>query len=118
MAGTTVWTAGQVLSAASLNGNFDKLPYAYAAGTGATTTGALGTADGTTVTINITYPASRFTVAPIVQAWTTNNRYTVSIGTNTAGSAVATVRNVSAASGTDATLYWTAVQMTSGTAAG
>jgi hypothetical protein len=116
MAGTTVWTAGQVLSAAALNGNFDKLPYAYAAGTGVTTTGALA-ADATT-TININYPSSRFAVAPIVQAWTTNNRYTVSIGTNTAGSAVATVRNVSASSGTDATLYWTAVQMTSGTAAG
>ena len=116
MAGTTVWTAGQVLSAASLNGNFDKLPYAYAAGTGATTTGAL--AADATATINITYPASRFSVAPIVQAWTTSNRYVVSIGTNTAGSAVATVRNVSAVSGSDSTLFWTAVQMTAGTAAG
>lgn len=116
MAGTTVFTAGAVLSAAALNGNFDKLPYAYAAGTGATTTGSLA-ADATT-TINITYPASRFNVAPIVQAWTSNNRYVVSVGTNTAGSAIATVRNVSAATGTDATLFWTAVQMTAGTAAG
>jgi hypothetical protein len=116
MAGTTVFSAGAVLSAAALNGNFDKLPYAYAAGIGATTTGTV--AADATATINITYPTSRFSVAPIVQAWTTSNRYIVSIGTNTAGSAVATVRNVSAASGSDSTLYWTAVQMTAGTAAG
>jgi hypothetical protein len=116
MAGKNTWTAGQVLSASTLNDNFNQLPYAFAAGTATATTGALA-ADATT-TINITYPSSRFAVAPIVQAWTTNNRYTVSIGTNTAGSAVATVRNVSASSGTDATLYWTAVQMTAGTAAG
>jgi hypothetical protein len=116
MAGTKVWSAGEVLGASDLNGNFAKLPYAYAAGTGATTTTALA-ADATT-TINITYPTSRFSVAPIVQAWTTSNRYIVSIGTNAAGSAVATVRNVSAASGSDSTLYWTAVQMTAGTAAG
>jgi hypothetical protein len=90
--------------------------YAQAAGTGDSTTTALG--PDTTSTINITYPASRFSVAPIVQAWTTSNRYVVSVGTNTAGSAVATVRNVSAASGSDSTLYWTAVQMASGTAAG
>jgi hypothetical protein len=116
MAGTTVFTSGQVLSASALNGNFSKLPYAYAAGEGATTTTALA-ADATS-TVNITYPTSRFSVAPIVHAWTNSNRYVVSIGTNTAGSAIATVRNVSAASGSDSTLYWTAVQMTSGTAAG
>ncbi len=116
MAGTKVFTAGEVLSATDLNGNFAKLPYAYAAGTGVTTTGAL--AADATATININYPSSRFVVAPIVQAWTTSNRYVVSVGTNTAGSAIATVRNVSAASGSDSTLFWTAVQMTAGTAAG
>ena len=110
------WAIGDVLTASDLNSNFTKLPYATAAGTGDSTTTALA-ADATS-TINITYPASRFSVAPIVQAWTTSNRYVVSIGTNTAGSAIATIRNVSAASGSDSTLYWTAVQMTSGTAAG
>jgi hypothetical protein len=116
MAGTTVWSAGQVLSAAALNGNFDKLPYAMAAGTANSTTGAL--AAGSAATVNVTYPTSRFSVAPIIQAWSASNRYIVSATTNTAGSAVLSVRNVSDAAGSDATVYWTAVQMTSGTAAG
>jgi hypothetical protein len=47
-----------------------------------------------------------------------SNRYICSVGTNTAGSAIVTVRNVSAATGSDATVYWSAVQMTSTTAAG
>jgi hypothetical protein len=117
MTATTVFTAGQVLSASALNGNFDKLPYAYSAGTGVSTVAAL--AAGSASTVNITYPASRFSQPPIVFAWTDNNRYVCSIGTNTVGSAIATVRNISdgAASGVSI-LYWTAVQMTSGTAAG
>jgi hypothetical protein len=90
--------------------------YAQAAGTGATTTGVL--TSQTSTTVNITYPTSRFTVAPIVSVWTSSPRYVATVGTNTAGSAVATVFNVSGASGTDATVYWSAVQMTSGTAAG
>jgi len=117
MTATTVFTAGQVLSAAALNGNFDKLPYAFSAGTGGTTIAALS-AD-TTTTINITYPTSRFSQPPIVFAWSDNNRYVCSIGTNTTGSAIATVRNVSAAAATGAsTLYWTAVQMGTASAAG
>ena len=90
--------------------------YAQAAGTGDTTTTALA-ADGTN-TVQITYPSNRFTVAPIVQAWTNSNRYVCSVGTNAAGSATVTVRNVSAATGSDATVYYQAVQMSSGTAAG
>lgn len=119
MAGTTVWTAGQVLSAAALNGNFDKLPYAFAAGTATSTTGSIGTADASsTVTVNVTFPTSRFSVAPLVNAWTGNPRYVAVATTIAAGSATITVRNVSAATGTDATVYYQAVQMTAGTAAG
>lgn len=91
-------------------------PYAQAAGTGDSTTTVLA-ADGTS-TVNITYPTGRFSIAPIVQAWTNSNRYICSIGTNAAGSATVTVRNVSAATGSDATVYYQAVQMSSGTAAG
>ena len=116
MSATKIWSIGDILTASDLNSNFTKLAYAQAAGEGATTTGALA-ADATT-TVNIVYPSSRFSVAPVVQAWTSSNRYVVSIGTNTAGSAIATVRNVSAATGSDATLYWTAVQMTSSAANG
>jgi len=90
--------------------------YSQAAGTADSTTGTLA-ADGTTP-VTITYPSNRFSVAPIVQAWTNSNRYVCSVGTNTAGSATVTVRNVSAATGSDATVYYQAVQMSSGTAAG
>lgn len=90
--------------------------YAQAAGTGASTTGAL--LAGSAVTVNITYPTDRFSVAPVVQAWTTSNRYVCSVSGNTAGSASVSVRNVSDGTGSDATVYWTAVQMTSGTAVG
>lgn len=116
MAGTTVFTAGQVLSAADLNGNFDKLPYAFAAGTATALTGAI--ADNTSTTVNVTFPASRFTVAPIINAWTSGQRYIASATTIAAGSATITVRNVSGAAGSTETVYYQAVQMTSGTAAG
>lgn len=116
MAGTTVFTAGAVLSATALNGNFDKLPYAFAAGSSGFTTGALA-ADATT-TVSITFPTSRFSVAPLVNAWTSNPRYVAVATTIAAGSATITIRNVSAASGTDASVYYQAVQMTAGTAAG
>jgi hypothetical protein len=117
MAGTTVWSAGQVLSAASLNGNFDKLPYAYAAGTASTTTGALA-ADAAIGSITINFPSGRFAVAPIVQAWTSGTRYIASVTSIGTASATVTVRNVSAATGSSETIYWNAVQMTAGTAAG
>jgi hypothetical protein len=116
MAGTKVWSAGEVLGASDLNGNFAKLPYAFAAGTGATTTGALATNAQTTV--SITFPASRFSVAPIISAWTGSQRYVAVATTIAAGSATITVRNVSDATGTDVTVYYHAVQMTAGTAAG
>ena len=90
--------------------------YSQAAGTAATTTGVLATQTSTTVAV--TYPANRFTVAPIVQAWASSPRYVCTASVNAAGSATITVFNVSGASGTDATVYYQAVQMTSGTAAG
>lgn len=117
MAGTTVFTAGAVLSAAALNGNFDKLPYAFASGTASATTGALA-ADGSVGSITITFPSGRFSVAPIVNAWTTGTRYIAAVSAIGTASATVTVRNVSAGAGNSETIYWNAVQMTSGTAAG
>lgn len=116
MATTKTWTIGDVLTASDLNSNFANLGWSRAAGTGNTTTGALIV--DATATVNITYPTGRFSVAPIISAWTSSNRYICSVGTNTAGSAIVTVRNVSLATGSDATVYWSAVQMTSTTAAG
>jgi len=116
MAGTKVWTSGEILNAADLNGNFTKLPYAMATGGGGTT-GALA-ADGTIGSITITFPASRFSVAPIVNAWTTGTRYVAGVTSIGTASATVTVRNVSAAAGDSETIYYQAVQMTAGTAAG
>jgi hypothetical protein len=117
MAGTRVWASGEVLSAADLNGNFNKLPYAMAAGIADSMTGAIaaGSAVGS---ITITFPTSRFNVPPIIQCWTGNNRYLVAPTALAAGSATVAVRNVSAENGNSEIIYWTAVQMTAGTAAG
>lgn len=116
MAGTTVFTAGAVLSATALNGNFDKLPYAVAAGTSTSTTTAL--AANAQTTVSVTFPSSRFAVAPIVSAWTGSQRYVAVATTIAAGSATITIRNVSDATGTDVPVYYHAIQMTAGTAAG
>jgi len=116
MAGTTVFTAGQVLSAAALNGNFDKLPYAVAVGTATTTTGALAINTGTAVTVN--FPAGRFAVPPIVMTWTGSQRYVSAPSSISTASATLNVRNVSDATGTDVTIFYQAIQMTAGTAVG
>lgn len=92
------------------------LPYAVAVGTASATTGAL--AINTQVAVNVTFPANRFSVAPVVFAWTTGPRYIAFASTVAAGSATITVRNVSDATGADETVYYQAIQMTSGTAVG
>ena len=80
------------------------LPYAMAVGG---PTGG-GTASGT-----ITFPASRFSVAPIVTVTTINPASQIYVNTVTASSfAWATVGNNSGG------VYWNAIQMKSGTAAG
>lgn len=116
MAGKNTWTAGQVLSASTLNENFDQLPYAVAVGTATTTTGAL--ADNAEATATVTFPAGRFAVAPIVMAWTGSQRYIAVATTVAAGSATIVVRNVSGAGGLNQTIYYQAIQMTAGTAVG
>jgi len=91
--------------------------YAQAAGTASSTTGALA-ADATVGSIAITFPTGRFTVAPIIQAWTYSGRYIVYPTAVAAGSATIAVRNVSAGAGADEVIYYNAIQMASGTAAG
>ena len=90
--------------------------YAQAAGTANSTTGVI--AINTQTNVTVTFPANRFTVAPIVSAWSGSGRYICFPSTVAAGSATIGVRNVSDASGADEIVYWSAVQMTSGTAAG
>lgn len=96
--------------------NWIPIPYAIAVGTSTTTTGAL--ADNAQVAVNVTFPANRFSIAPVVFAWTTGPRYIAYASTIAAGSATITVRNVSGATGSDETVYYQAIQMTAGTAVG
>ena len=90
--------------------------YAQAAGTANATTGAL--AINTQTSVAVTFPTNRFAVPPIINAWTSGGRYICFPSTVAAGTASIGVRNVSDGTGGDETVYWTAVQMTSGTAAG
>lgn len=96
--------------------NWIPIPYAIAVGTASTTTGALA-ANGQ-VAVNATFPTNRFSVPPVVMAWTTGPRYIAFASTIAAGSATITVRNVSDASGSDETVYYQAIQMSAGTAVG
>ncbi len=96
--------------------NWLPLPYAMSVGTANATTTAL--AANAQTTVSVTYPASRFTQPPVVQAWADSPRYICYASTNAAGSATISVRNVSDATGTDVTVYYMAVQMTAGTAVG
>jgi len=96
--------------------NWLPLPYAIAVGTASATTGAINSE--TQISVNATFPAGRFTVAPVLTAWTTGGRYICFPSTVAAGSATIGVRNVSTGTGGDETVYWMAVQMTAGTAVG
>ena len=96
------FTAGQILTAAATNSFLVNNSFAVAAGSGFA--GAVST--------TVTYPASRFTVAPILIH--TNAEST--LRNVTANSAVSfTYQNTIVA---NATYFYVAVQMTSTTAAG
>lgn len=116
MSATKTWAIGDVLTAADLNSNFTKLPYAVSAFT-ATQSGALLVNTGTTVAV--VFPAGRFTVAPIVTLTTNSTVLTPYISAVNAGTVtVGVFNNGNASSGATTTIYGVATQMTSGTAAG
>lgn len=96
--------------------NWIPFPYAIAVGTANATTGGLTINSSATVTA--TFPASRFSVPPVVMAWTSGPRYIAYASTIAAGSATIIVRNVSDGTGADETVYYQAIQMTSGNAVG
>lgn len=99
--------------------NWIPLPYAVASGTVASTTGG---------SVTVTFPTSRFSVAPIITATvfeaTKPAIFTLSSATSTgfngfvwaSQDAASPFNNFVAANGR--TVYWTAIQMTAGTAAG
>jgi hypothetical protein len=117
MAATKVFTIGEVLTASDLNSNFDKLPFATSAFTYTQVATVAPNASATAVAV--VFPASRFSVAPIVTVSTSSPFLTAFVSAITVGTATINVRNngdgTSAAS---AIVTGFAVQMTSGTAAG
>jgi len=91
-----------------------RLGYARSAGTVAVPV----LAAGATTTVTITFPASRFSVAPLLTLNSGDGRVTVGGSTVTATGATVTVCNYTAAASAAATGQWQAVQMTAAAAAG
>jgi hypothetical protein len=117
MAATKVFTIGEVLTASDLNGNFSKLPFATSAFT--YTQVATVAPNVTATAVAVVFPASRFSVAPIVTVSTNSPFLTAFVSAITAGTATINVRNNGdTTSGANAIVTGFAVQMTSGTAAG
>lgn len=75
-------------------------------------------AAGATTTVSITFPAARFTVAPIMNFDSGDGRVTVGSKAVTATGATITLCNYTAAASAAATGQWQAVQMTASAAAG
>jgi hypothetical protein len=116
MAGTKVWTIGEVLTASALNGNFTKLPYASSAFT--YTQAAVISPNSTAVTA-VAFPASRFAVAPLVTVSTTDRYLTAYVSAITSATATIGLSNNGNGSSTaNVIVSGIALQMTSGTAAG
>ena len=110
MTARVTYTNGNVLNASDLTNGFLYLPYAMESGT-VTGTGS--------ATINFT--AGRFSVAPLVFLTVvsgSNAATSASLGTVTTSSAPVSIWSGSTASTSSRTINWTAVQMTSSTAAG
>jgi hypothetical protein len=116
MAGTKVWTTGEVLTASTLNGNFAKLPYSFFAYT-ARLGGPLGA--GASYEFAVAFPSGRFQVAPIYTIGTSQAIITGYVASITSGTVTLGVKNTSpSVSATNFDICLTAVQMTAGTAAG
>jgi hypothetical protein len=116
MSATKSWSIGEVLTANDLNSNFTKLPFATSA---FTYTQVATLAPNATTTFAVVFPASRFSVAPLVTVSTSSPYLTgyvsaVASGTVTVGLA----NNGATTSSANSIVSGFAVQMTSGTAAG
>jgi len=117
MSATKTWSIGDVLTASDLNSNFTKLPYSASAFTYVQAATILTNGTGTPTAV--AFPASRFTVAPIITLSCSDQYLTAFVSSVTSGTATINVRNNgNATSAANANVYGFAVQMTSGTAAG
>jgi hypothetical protein len=116
MSGTKTWSIGEVLTASALNGNFTKLPYASSA---FTYTQAATLAANASATTAVAFPASRFSVAPLVTVSSQSAVLTAYISAITSGTVTVGLRNNgSITSNANVIVSGIAIQMTSGTAAG
>jgi hypothetical protein len=115
MAGTKVWSSGEVLTAATLNGNFAKLPYASA---GFSYSQVATIAINTNATTAVAFPAARFSVAPLVTVSCSDPYLTAYLSSITTGTAVIGLRNNGNATSAACSVLGFAVQMTAGTATG
>jgi hypothetical protein len=116
MSATKSWSIGEVLTASDLNSNFTKLPFASSA---FTYTQVATLAPNVSTTFAVVFPASRFSVAPLVTVSTSDQYLTAYVSAITAGTATIGLRNNgSGTSAASAIVTGFAVQMTSGTAAG
>ena len=110
MTARVTYTNGNVLNASDLTNGFLYLPYAMESGT-VTGTG--------TATINFT--SGRFSTPPIVLLTVVSGNNTATsatLGTVTSSTAPVNIWTGTSASTTSKTIHWTAIQMTSTTAAG
>jgi len=116
MSATKTFTIGEVLTAADLNSNFSKLPFSTAA---FTYTQVATLVMNSSVTFAVVFPASRFSVAPLVTVSSSDQYLTAYVSAIASGTATIGLRNNgNATSAANAIVTGFAIQMTSGTAAG
>lgn len=110
MTARVTYTNGNVLNASDLTNAFAYLPYSMESGTQSIT------GNGT-----INYTSGRFDVAPVIIATvqsSASSRTSVTVAPNGTTGFTAYVWNGTTAATTAATIHWTAIQMTSTSAAG
>jgi hypothetical protein len=91
------------------------VPFRMSAGSG-TSSSTLG--NGSSETIDITFPVGRFSQTPILSLVSSSVRYTLSVASVSSTGFTMNVRNNTSATGTSYTYYWTATQMLVASAAG
>ena len=110
MTARVTFTNGSVLNASALTNSFEYLPYVMESGT-ITGTG----------TATITFTTGRFNVAPLVFVTVVSNNNgatSATIGTATTSGVGVNIWSGTAAATSSRVINWTAIQMTSSTAAG
>ena len=117
MSATKSFSIGDVLTAADLNSNWSKLPYATYQFTYSYTSGPI--IPDSTVTFAVVYPTARFSVTPIVTVSTSSQMMTGFISSIGAGTVTVGLRNNgNANSSNTVVVYGLAAQWSNGSASG